>query len=60
MVIFFFLSDNNFCKSYKKIKDSLCIHLFTAIHLLWLIQAIIEMHDKHFLNLHDSLNIACW
>ncbi len=35
------------------------VGLYTGIHLLWLIQSIIEMHDKHFLNLHDSLNIAC-
>ncbi len=38
-------------------------HKLSSYHLLWLIQSIIEMHYKHFINLqflHDSLNITCW
>ncbi len=45
----------------SKMKERILLSWFLGrIHLLWLIQSVIEMQDKPFLNLHDSLNIAYW
>ena len=52
------IDKRNWIAQYSMIKE-----IFKKIpedyHLLWLIQSIMEMHDKHFFSLHDSLNIAC-